>query len=160
MPAGVLDTCITSTNVLLIMQKVRLFHFLRVNFNYLCRFITDRYIKSYSHISCKKKSAGKVLFFYWWDDRSIVLSALPPYWASSWTLNCFYGISYAQLGAILAIYNGLCMRTTFESVTGSQTPVLVSVTYSSKSEIDKTLHGDWPGPYVKSRTRPQHNCKI
>ena len=33
----------------------------------------------------------------------------------------------------------------------SQTPVLVSVTYSSKSEINKTLHGDWPGPFPASR---------
>ena len=49
-------------------------------------------------------------------------------------------------GAILAIYNGLRMRKTFQSVTGSQTPVLLSITYSSKSEIDKTLRGGWPGP--------------
>ena len=31
----------------------------------------------------------------------------------------YHGDSYAKLGAILAIFYGLRMRTTFESVTGS-----------------------------------------
>ena len=57
---------------------------------------------------------------------------------------CLYDIIYAQQGDILAIYDGLRMRTTFYSV--PQTPVLLSIKYSSKSELDETWRRDWPGP--------------
>ena len=65
MPFGALDTCVTkpSIDMLLTLQKVRFLHLLRVNFNYLCRFIADRYdINLYSHVSCKKNQQVKSLF--------------------------------------------------------------------------------------------------
>ena len=63
MPSGTLDTCVTKPYMLLTLQKVRFLHFLRVNFNYQCCFIADRYdINLYSHISCKKNQQVKSLF--------------------------------------------------------------------------------------------------
>ena len=51
-------------------------------------------------------------------------------------------ISYAQLSAIFGIYSDLCMRTTLTPSKGTQTAVLLSITYSPKSEIDKALRVD------------------
>ena len=57
------------------------------------------------------------------------------------TKNTVYDIPYAQWSPILAIYNDLRMRTTFSSVTGSQIPMLLSITYSSKSESTRHYAG-------------------
>ena len=101
-----------------------------------------------------KYSAFAILIAIFNNDSSLqILSITVPTCADHFrivtvpeTKTTVFMTSYSQLGAILAICNGLRMCTTFYYVTGSQTPVLISVTYSSKSEIDETLRGDWPCP--------------
>ena len=69
-------------------------------------------------------------------------------------------IAYAQLGVILAMYNGLRMRTTFNLWRGHKHPCSFQLRIALNLKSTSHYMGVDLVPYVKSRTSAQHNCKI
>ena len=59
-------------------------------------------------------------------------------------------------------YNALTQSVIFifaNFVRSCHIPVFLSISYSPKSEINKTSRGDGPGHYIKSRMSAPHNGK-